>query len=129
MLLQYLQTVAVISKGKSTQRSNTKKGMLLLVGCITSHHHFSISQDGCAQTILSAATLIEAVDVTCYLVQSQYTDMGLISPSVDPVTPDAWQGSHWSTNFKLLNDNLEKDPQQKQESNPGLPLSRWTHYQ
>ena len=99
MLLQYLQTVAVISKGKSTQRSNTKKGMLLLVGCIMSHHHFSISQDGCAQTILSAATLIEAVDVTCYLVQSQYTDMGLISPSMDPVTPGVWQGSHWSTNF------------------------------
>ena len=43
----------------------------------------------------------EAVDQTFYLIQSQYTDTGPTSPSADPITPDAWQGSHWSGNFEV----------------------------
>ena len=35
---------------------------------------------------------------TFYLTQSQYTDTGPTSPSADPITPGAWQGSHWSAN-------------------------------
>ena len=57
-------------------------------------------RDGSAQTILRSATLeIEVADPTFYLTQSQYTDTGRTSPSADPITPGAWQGSHWSANF------------------------------
>ena len=40
---------------------------------------------------------IDGADQTPYLTQSQYTDTGLTSPSVDPATPGAWQGSPWVT--------------------------------
>ena len=43
-------------------------------------------------------TEIEAADQTFHLTQSQYTDTGPTSPSADPITPGAWQGSHWSVN-------------------------------
>ena len=36
---------------------------------------------------------IESADPTLYLTQSQYTDTGPTSPSADPITPGAWQGS------------------------------------
>ena len=56
--------------------------------------------DGSARTILRAGhSEIEVADPTFYLTQSQYTDTGLTSPSADPITPGAWQGSHWSANF------------------------------
>ena len=59
-------------------------------------------RDGSAQTILRAATLeIEVADPTFYLTQSQYTDTGPTSPSADPMTPGAWQGSHRSANFEV----------------------------
>ena len=41
---------------------------------------------------------MEAADQTFHLTQSQYTDTGPTSPSADPITPGAWQGSHWSAN-------------------------------
>ena len=40
-------------------------------------------------------------DQTFYLTQSQYTDTGPTSPSDDPITPGAWQGSHWSAKFSV----------------------------
>ena len=43
-------------------------------------------------------TEIEVADQTFNLTQSQYTDTGPTSPSADPITPGAWQGSHWSAN-------------------------------
>ena len=55
--------------------------------------------DGSAQTSLRAATLeIEVADPTFHLTQAQYTDTGPTSPSIDPITPGAWKGSHWSVN-------------------------------
>ena len=33
------------------------------------------------------------------LTHSQYTDTGLTCQSTDPLTPGAWEGSHWSTIF------------------------------
>ena len=42
---------------------------------------------------------MEAVDQTFHLTQSQYADPGPTSPSTDPITPGASQGSHWSANF------------------------------
>ena len=72
----------------------------LLVGCLTPQQHASVSQgwtysDNCT----CCHTEIEVADPTFYLTQSQYTDNGPTSPSTDPRTPGAWQGSHWSANF------------------------------
>ena len=47
-------------------------------------------------------TEIEVADQTCrYLTQSRYTDTEPSSPSADARTPDAWQGSHWSTTVEV----------------------------
>ena len=72
----------------------------LLVGCLTSQQQASVSQGRiCSDNFTCCHTEIEAADQTFYLTQSQYTDTGPISPSADPRTPGAWQGSHWSANF------------------------------
>ena len=72
----------------------------LFVGCLTSRQHASVSQGRiCTDNITCCHTEIEAADQTFYLTQSQYTDTGPTSPSADPITPGAWQGSHWSANF------------------------------
>ena len=44
-------------------------------------------------------TEIEVADQTFHLTQSQYTDIRPTRPSTDPITPGAWQGSHWSASF------------------------------
>ena len=72
----------------------------LLVGCLTSQQHASVSQGRiCSDNLTCCHTEIEVADQTFYLTQSQYTDTGRTSPSADPITPGAWQGSHWSANF------------------------------
>ena len=72
----------------------------LLVGCLTSQQQASVSQGRiCSDNFTCCHTEIEAADQTFYLTQSQYTDTGPTSPSADPITPSAWQGSHWSANF------------------------------
>ena len=53
----------------------------------------------CSGSFTCCHTEIEVADQTSHLTQSQYTDTGPTSPSTEPVTPGAWQGSHWSTNF------------------------------
>ena len=69
-----------------------------LVGCLTSQQQASVSQGRiCSDSFTSCHTKIEVADQTFYLTQSQYT--GPTSPSADPITPGAWQGSHWSANF------------------------------
>ena len=69
----------------------------LLVGCLTSQQHASVSQEQiCSDNFTCCHTEIEVADQTFHLTQSQYTDTGLTSPSTDPITPGAWQGSHWS---------------------------------
>ena len=72
----------------------------LLVGCLTSQQQASVSQGRiCSDNFTCCHTEIEVADRTFYLTQSQYTDTGPTSPSADPITPGAWQGSHWSANF------------------------------
>ena len=72
----------------------------LLVGCLSSQQHASVSQGRiCTDNFTCCHTEIEAADQTFHLTQSQYTDTGPTSPSADPITPGAWQGSHWSANF------------------------------
>ena len=72
----------------------------LLVGNLTSQQQASVSHGRiCSDNCTCCHTEVEAEDQTFYLTQSQYTDTGPTSPSVDPITPGAWQGSHWSANF------------------------------
>ena len=72
----------------------------LLVGCLMSQQHASVSQGRiCSDNFTCCHTEVEVADQTFYLTQSQNTDTGLTSPSADPITPGAWQGSHWSANF------------------------------
>ena len=78
----------------------TNEDVCLLVGCLTSQQQASVSQGRiCSDNFTCCHTEIEVADQTFYLTQSQYTDTGPTSPSADPITPGAWQGSHWSTNF------------------------------
>ena len=73
-----------------------------LVACLTSQQHASVSQGRiCTDNFTCCHTEIEVTDQTFYLTQSQYTDTGPASPSADPITPGAWQGSHWSANFEV----------------------------
>ena len=73
--------------------------LLLLVGCLSSQQHASVSQGRiCTDNFTCCHTEIEAADQTFHLTQSQYTDTGPTSPSADPITPGDWQGSHWSAN-------------------------------
>ena len=77
-------------------------GLSLFVGCLTSQQHASVSQGRiCSDNFTCCHTEIEVADQTFHLTQSQYTDTGPTSPSTDPITPDAWQGSHWSANFEI----------------------------
>ena len=72
----------------------------LLVGCLTSQQHASVSQGRiCSDNFTCCHTEIEVADQTFHLTQSQYTDTGPTSPSADPITPGAWQGSHGSASF------------------------------
>ena len=87
-----------MSLGKVTRQ----RIVCLLVACLTSQQHASVSQGRiCSDNFTCCHTEIEVSDPTFYLTQSQYTDTGLTSPSADPITPGAWQGSHWSANFEV----------------------------
>ena len=60
----------------------------LLVGCLTSQQHASVSQGRiCTDNFTCCHTEIEAADQTFHLTQSQYTDTG--PTSADPITPGA----------------------------------------
>ena len=84
-----------------------------LVGCLTSQQQASVSQGRiCSDNFTCCHTEIEVADPTFYLTQSQYTDTGPTSPSADPITPGAWQGSHWY-------DSTPKRSRRKRDSNPG----------
>ena len=75
-------------------------GFVLFFGYLTSQQHASVSQGWiCSDRFMCCHTKIEDAGQTFHLTQSQYTDTGPTSPSTDPITPGAWQGSHWSANF------------------------------
>ena len=62
-----------------------------------------VFQGGSPQTVCTCChTEIEVADQTFYLAQSQHTDNGPTSPNADPITPGAWQCSHWSGNFYVI---------------------------
>ena len=92
----------------------------LLVGCLTSQQQASVSQGRiCSDNCTCCHTEIEVADQTFYLTQSQYTDTGPTSPSAHPMTPGAWQGSHWSANVCHWYDSTPKKSRRKRDSNPG----------
>ena len=105
-----------------------KKIVCLLVGCLTSQQHASVSQGRiCSDNFTCCHTEIEAADPTFYLTQSQYTDTGPTSPSADPITPCAWQGSHWSADFLVTGmTRPRKNPGASGIRTRDLPLSRRT---
>ena len=89
-----------LSKRTADAVTSVPSKRLLFVGCLTSQQHASVSQGRiCSDKSMCCHTEIEVADQTFHLTQSQYIDTGPTSPSTDPVTPGAWQGSHWSANF------------------------------
>ena len=78
----------------------TVRLLFFVIGCLTSQQQASVSQGRiCSDNFTRCHTEIVVADQTFHLTQSQYTDTGSTSPSTDPITPGAWQGSHWSANF------------------------------
>ena len=100
----------------------------LLVGCLTSQQQASVSQGRiCSDNFTCCHTEIEYADPTFYFTQSQYTDTGPTSPSADPITPGAWQGSHWNANFQVTGmTRTRKNPGASGIRTRDLPLSRRT---
>ena len=100
----------------------------LLAGCLTSQQHASASQGRiCSDNLTRCHTEIEVADQTFHLTQSQYTDTGPTSPSTDPITPGAWQGSHWSANFEVTGmTQPRKNPGTSRIRTQDLPLLRQT---
>ena len=85
---------------RERERERERERVCLFVGCLTSQQHASVSQGRiCTDNFTCCHTEREAADQTFHLTQSQYTDTGPTSPSADPTTPGAWQGSRWSANF------------------------------
>ena len=105
----------------AVQDGRRKQELLSLVGCLTSQQHASASQGRtCSDNLTCCHTEIEVADPTFHLTQSQYTDTGPTSPSADPITPGAWQGSHRSANFEVTGmTRPRKHPRRKRDSNPG----------
>ena len=95
--------------------------LLLFVGCLTSQQHASVSKGRFrSHNCKCCHTEIEVAHQTFHLTQSQYTDTGPTSPSTDPITSGAWQGSHWSTNFlSHWYDSTPKKSRRNRDSNPG----------
>ena len=98
------------------------------VGCSTSQQHASVSQGRiCSDNCTCCHTETELADHIFHLTQSQYTDTGQTSPSTDPITPGAWQGSHCRADFSVTGmtrprKNLAASGIQTRD----LPLSRRT---
>ena len=97
----------------------------LFVGCLTSQQHASVSQGRiCSDNLTCCHTEIEVADQTFHLTQSQYTDTGPTSPSADPITPGARQGSHWSANFEVTGVTRPRKTPAQAGFEPGIFRSR-----
>ena len=75
---------------KATAMFGTASFGQLLVACLMSQQHASVSQGRiCLDNFTCCHTEIEIADQTFHLTQSQYTDTEPTSPSADPITPGA----------------------------------------
>ena len=126
--LFYLTNRTVRTPVTPKQQTSARTVCLLFVGCLTSQQHASVSQGRiCSDNFTCCHTEIEAADQTFHLTLSQYTDTGPTSPSADPITPGAWQGSHWSANFEVTGmTRPRKNPGASGIRTRDLPLSRRT---
>ena len=108
------QHVRSSCKGTTTEN-------VLLVGCLASQQQASVSQGRiCSDNFTCCHTEIEVADQTFYLTQSQYTDTGPTSPSADPITPGAWQGSPLECQFlSHWYDSTPKKSRRRRDSNLG----------
>ena len=96
----YTRTRKEQSTTRKSRSTDLPPGVCLFVGSLTSQQQASVFQGRiCSDKFTYYHTEIEVADQTFYFTQSQYTDTGPTSPSADPITPSAWQGSHWSANF------------------------------
>ena len=104
---------------RQTKRDE-RKFVCLLVGCLTSQQHASVCQGRiCSDRFTCCHTEAEVAD-TFHLTQLQYTDTGPTGPSTNPITPGAWQGSHWSANFlSHWYDSTPEKSRRKLDSNAG----------
>ena len=114
-------------QGDGIYRTHNRK-KCLFVDCLTSQQQASVSQGRiCSDNFTCCHAETEVADQTFYLTQSQYTDTGPTSLSADPITPGAWQGSHWSANFEVTGmTRPQKNPGASGIQTRNLPLSRWT---
>ena len=70
------------------------------------------------------AIKIKQTIICLLLAWSQYTDTGPTSPSADPITPGAWQGSNWSANFRVTGMTRPKKISVQVGFEPGIFRSR-----
>ena len=78
----------------------------------------------CSDNSTCCHTETEIADPTLHLTQSQYTDTGPTSPSADPITPGAWQGSHLSTDFQVTGLARAKKKKKKKKKVRGASRNR-----
>ena len=98
------------------------------VACLTPQQNANVFQGQiCSHNATCCHTETEVADQTFHLTQSQYTDTVPTSPSTDPITPGAWQSSHWSANFEVTGmTRPRKNPGSSGNRTRDLPLSRRT---
>ena len=88
--------------------------------CLPSQQHASVSQGRiCSDNFTSCHAEIEVADQIFYLTQSQYADTGPTSPSTDPITLGAWQGSIGVIILSHWYDSTPEKSRRKRGSNPG----------
>ena len=86
--------------GRGRRSTLLSHGDGVVVCWLTSQQHASVSRGRiCSDNCMRCHTEIEVADQTFHLTQSQYADTGPTSPSADPMTPGARQGSHWSASL------------------------------
>ena len=89
-----------LTQSQYTDTGPAVPALTLFVGCWTSQQHTSVSRGWiCSDNFTCCHTELEVAGHTFHLTQSQYTNTGPTRPSTDPITPGAWQGSHWSANL------------------------------
>ena len=101
---------------------------MLVDWLFTSQQHASVSQGRICSDNLRAATLRQKLQTKL----STSPSHSILTPgrpvaSTDPITPGAWQGSHWSANFNVTDmTRPRKNPGASGIRTRDLPLPRRT---
>ena len=110
----------------STENQAERPSVCLLVGCLTSQQHASVSQGRiCTDNFTCCHTDREAADQTPTSPSHSILTPGPPVPALTHKTPGAWQGSHWSANFEATGmTRPRKNPGASGIRTRDLPLSR-----